>query len=238
MALICCPECKKEISDRAAACVHCGCPISAVAEQARPQVGVGSGDAVGGIWGGSVKPSSIWPATAHNAQTGECGYILDVDGEDIDLLAVVIDAVKPGKQTIGIFDDGCITSKLGELVGDQVATAIWSKHVAGVRGIYKDYMQGIKRLERHTFELKWFHKLESAPTGSSSGGMQCPKCQGHNIQIMASGINMKQQTVRNVNPLQPFTPYKHKQKKEIVLWQNSSRRHDWRCVGDCNRRYT
>ena len=29
MALIKCPECGKEISNKAAACVHCGCPISA-----------------------------------------------------------------------------------------------------------------------------------------------------------------------------------------------------------------
>jgi len=27
MALINCPECKKEISDRATSCPHCGCPI-------------------------------------------------------------------------------------------------------------------------------------------------------------------------------------------------------------------
>jgi len=29
MALIKCPECGREVSDRAAACIHCGCPISA-----------------------------------------------------------------------------------------------------------------------------------------------------------------------------------------------------------------
>ena len=29
MALIKCPECGKEISDRAQACIHCGCPIAA-----------------------------------------------------------------------------------------------------------------------------------------------------------------------------------------------------------------
>ena len=27
MALIKCPECKKEISDKATQCIHCGCPI-------------------------------------------------------------------------------------------------------------------------------------------------------------------------------------------------------------------
>lgn len=28
MALIKCPECGKEISDKAGACIHCGCPIA------------------------------------------------------------------------------------------------------------------------------------------------------------------------------------------------------------------
>lgn len=31
MALIKCPECGKEISDKAASCIHCGCPIEDVA---------------------------------------------------------------------------------------------------------------------------------------------------------------------------------------------------------------
>lgn len=28
MALIKCPECEKEISDKAPACPHCGCPLT------------------------------------------------------------------------------------------------------------------------------------------------------------------------------------------------------------------
>lgn len=44
MALIACPECKREISDKATACPHCGCPIVAspppvmVASQIPPQL--------------------------------------------------------------------------------------------------------------------------------------------------------------------------------------------------------
>lgn len=33
MALIKCPECGKDISDRAPSCIHCGCPISFAAPQ-------------------------------------------------------------------------------------------------------------------------------------------------------------------------------------------------------------
>lgn len=36
MALIKCPECGKEISDKASACPNCGCPVSAIPFQALP----------------------------------------------------------------------------------------------------------------------------------------------------------------------------------------------------------
>ena len=45
--------------------------------------------------------------------------------------------------------------------------------------------------------------------------MCCPKRQGHNIQVLQSGINMKKQTVRNINPLQPFTSHKHRDRKKL-----------------------
>lgn len=32
MALIKCPECQREISDRAATCIHCGCPLGAASQ--------------------------------------------------------------------------------------------------------------------------------------------------------------------------------------------------------------
>ena len=47
--------------------------------------------------------------------------------------------------------------------------------------------------------------------------MKCAKCKSSRIQVMQSGINTKQQTVLNVNPLQPFTILKHKQKKKLSV---------------------
>ncbi len=35
MALISCPECKKEVSDKAESCPHCGCPLSAKPKRVR-----------------------------------------------------------------------------------------------------------------------------------------------------------------------------------------------------------
>jgi hypothetical protein len=51
MSLIMCSECRREISDRAAVCPHCGCPVSAFVDQ-RPWAG--AVDAVSPVEGGPV----------------------------------------------------------------------------------------------------------------------------------------------------------------------------------------
>ncbi len=35
MALIKCPECGKEVSDRAQACIHCGCPLTTLSKKVK-----------------------------------------------------------------------------------------------------------------------------------------------------------------------------------------------------------
>ena len=65
MALIKCSECGREISDKAAACIHCGCPISA----ARPQTSVNPQQNVGGGTGGTL--SLNFHALLPNADTGK-----------------------------------------------------------------------------------------------------------------------------------------------------------------------
>ena len=57
MPLITCPECQKQVSDKAAACPQCGAPITGVA--APVQVGGGSHARVtrtGALWEGCVAP--------------------------------------------------------------------------------------------------------------------------------------------------------------------------------------
>lgn len=53
MALIKCPECGKEISDKAPACIHCGCPASAMkTEPAKPAPTVSLNELFGDCFGG------------------------------------------------------------------------------------------------------------------------------------------------------------------------------------------
>jgi len=47
MALISCPECGKEISDRASSCPNCGCPISGKAQDKRVRIAIPNTDALG-----------------------------------------------------------------------------------------------------------------------------------------------------------------------------------------------
>ena len=37
IALIKCPECGKEVSDKASACIHCGFPLSTTSQSTNPQ---------------------------------------------------------------------------------------------------------------------------------------------------------------------------------------------------------
>ena len=46
MAIVPCPECQRDISDRAAACPHCGNPIAAIPSAARVSVQTDDGDVV------------------------------------------------------------------------------------------------------------------------------------------------------------------------------------------------
>ena len=47
MALIACPECKKEVSEKALQCPHCGCPIATATRTQKPKSSVGCGKAIG-----------------------------------------------------------------------------------------------------------------------------------------------------------------------------------------------
>lgn len=51
MALIICSECGKEISDKASACVHCGCPVSKPNVEQKP---IDLNEALGDIFGGTI----------------------------------------------------------------------------------------------------------------------------------------------------------------------------------------
>lgn len=66
MALIKCPECGKEISDKAPACIHCGFPLSLLEKETEPEVTKTESD--------DVKESTV----NDNASTSTNGYSLEL----------------------------------------------------------------------------------------------------------------------------------------------------------------
>lgn len=52
-------------------------------------------------------------------------------------------------------------------------------------------------------------------SNKSSGGLTCPKCGSHNIQIISNEANTKSSTSLNLNPLKPFTVFNHKKKAKV-----------------------
>lgn len=50
MAIVFCQECRKEISDKAQACPHCGAPLALAAEKPIPVVVVTEGKKGGRVW--------------------------------------------------------------------------------------------------------------------------------------------------------------------------------------------
>jgi len=49
MALISCPDCNKDVSDKAASCIHCGCPLSQEEPKKLPAGSVGKCPACGSL---------------------------------------------------------------------------------------------------------------------------------------------------------------------------------------------
>lgn len=72
MALIDCPECGGQVSDRAPACPHCGVPIA-------DGVGIGpaSGSAAGGTGQSSVAASDAYPASQPHIETATPAEVVE-----------------------------------------------------------------------------------------------------------------------------------------------------------------
>ena len=79
MALIKCPECGKKISDKATACIHCGCPIENINKELPNESGVSHTESVKKGFGIPAKIlfiicKVIFAATIYNEITSAFGY--------------------------------------------------------------------------------------------------------------------------------------------------------------------
>ncbi len=139
MALIICPECGKEFSDRAPACPKCGCPTDEMYFD-------------------------------EEVECFEEDYLDDEDDED--------EGEAPTKEKKGFW---------GTMIEMQ------------------------KEADRYQLE-----KSQRPKEIKSKGGLKCPKCKGHNIDLWSNTANMKvkQKTSLNLNPLHPLTIVNTKEVKK------------------------
>lgn len=122
MALIKCPECGKEISDKAAACPNCGCPIHA--ETPMKKVGIGENFKRSMLFNADQKVESIQIDTKHRFwRKGITGDVLTFD----DIIDVQIhengSAVSKTKtgSIVGRTALGALISPAGALIGGVTA---------------------------------------------------------------------------------------------------------------------
>lgn len=56
---------------------------------------------------------------------------------------------------------------------------------------------------------------KSSNSHKNTGGLTCPKCGSHCIQVISNEANTKSSTSLNLNPLKPFTVFNHKKKAKV-----------------------
>ncbi|SEU01588.1 hypothetical protein SAMN04487821_14818 [Enterococcus malodoratus] len=60
------------------------------------------------------------------------------------------------------------------------------------------------------------------------GKLKCPKCKSTNVQLIASGLNTKQKTSINLNPLN-LTVFNHKQKAKRSILGGKKKTREFQC---------
>jgi DNA-directed RNA polymerase subunit RPC12/RpoP len=105
MALIKCPECGKDVSDKAAVCPNCANPIA-------------------------------------NENDG-MAYPVEVNGQRIDLFAIVLAKVSYGKKAFCISDTAEIITELAKRANAKVkdVRSIWFQNESNIKEMHKDYME-------------------------------------------------------------------------------------------------
>lgn len=111
-----------------------------------------------------------------------------------------------GKIDISFCEDG---------LEGQVVIIIASKLEYIYNSIRQNANLSYKEIEKIPTENKVVATEKVSSFNYSKGGMTCPKCGSHNIQVISNDANMKSSTSLNLNPLKPFTVFNHKKKAKV-----------------------
>lgn len=159
MALIKCPECGGQVSDKASACIHCGCPLHNMPS----------------IWNGrDVEAINAFINSFDNVELALfvkfCEYIEDIEKSTSD----------PTKRNLKNQLSDSQYAKFHEFMGELAFRYKLSNHDTGKFII--QYLRSQNIAETPIIQL-------SRPTPQPSNQVHCPKCGSTSITTMARGYS-------------------------------------------------
>lgn len=222
MSLIQCPECGKEFSDKAPACPNCGCPTTEILNST-PYPTDAAYEAIDESLDFLYKKYRIF-INGNNMEVYKKGELI-AQGRLSDYILLWNKTVSGfgGGQTEVVFTHPSLKSPLQLVLSckdpnysdisslSNICEKYLSKDIQGspfAAYSYSNSKVGNRAYPKATFS--------TTPSNSKRGGLSCPNCGSHNIDLWSNQANMKefQRTGLNLNPLHPLTPFKTKTVKK------------------------
>lgn len=222
MALIKCPECENNISDKAEACIHCGFPLREYVEKQAEMIEEEIEEVV-------VETRLEFPQLPVLVAKFNKGYMITYDNGNIKITQddnvlydgnvcdIVIHGAKQSVFNYGRLELLVLKSKLPTELHceDDVSFAICEQIVDDYELRMQDRREALeKRVQEKQEKKEEEEKLESLIRNN----LACPKCHSQNIEVFDKEIygareaKIKTSYSMNVNPLHLFTVLNKKEK--------------------------
>ena len=211
MALINCPECGKQISDKAAACIHCGYPLENAAQtnnKARPSSIC------------SIRLEKITDLVKIAVHSTEIAAILNITTDELTTAIKQMPCIL--KANIDINEGDSILSKLSAFpmvvsmdapIKVNASPRTYSVIVTNYRGLKWMPVANILANYNKTEPKSMLHTLNHLPAVLLSG-QELALCQSCVAELAAKGISAKLQSDNEINHL-PYFPNHDKGLPEI-----------------------
>lgn len=222
MSLIQCPECGKEFSDKAPACPNCGCPTTEIISDT-PFPVENMYETINESIDFMYKKHRIFIQGNHMELYKKGDLVAQGQLSDFVLLWNKTVSGFGGGQTEVVFTHPKLKSSLQIVISckdpnyddisefSEICEKYLSKDIQS--SPFAAYSYSTTKISNSAYPKTTF---SSAPSPTKQGGLSCPNCGSHNIDLWSNEANMKefQRTGLNLNPLHPLTPFKTKTVKK------------------------
>lgn len=194
MALINCPECNKQVSDRAEICIHCGFPLSKYLDEQTIE----------------IKEEKAYPKLEVLTAEFKDGYVIKyVNGNfyiaqnDNIIFDGNVSTIKIYGTTKGIFNKGVFELYVPKTLVPRDLYCIDEQSFEACKRIFADYEK------RGLVKKKEFHGIYRFKLNGEAEEVYCPNCKSENCSEYRDEIVVPAKTKTtvsmNLNPLKPFT---------------------------------